>query len=39
MNAEDQDELIGRFQEYLEYDDIRYNYMKQLMLLIRSLQV
>lgn len=35
-SEENQEELIGRFQEYLEYDDIRYNYMKHLLLIIRN---
>ena len=27
LNEEDKDQLISRFQEYVEYDDVRYIYM------------
>ncbi|XP_067935790.1 nucleolar complex protein 4 homolog [Watersipora subatra] len=37
-SVDEEEELINRFQEYLEYDDVRYNYMKRLMYIITSIQ-
>jgi len=37
QSAENQEELIERFQEYLDYDDVRHYYMKYLLSFIKQL--